>query len=167
MDQYISEIRLFPWNWAPKGWALCNGALLSIVQNQALFSLLGTTYGGDGRLNFGLPDLRGRTPIHPSNTIRQGALSGSETVTLNVNEMPQHNHMFNAVAAAGTIVGPAGHLLANNSGGANFYGAATALVALQPTSVDVTGGNQPHNNMQPYLVLNYCIATQGLYPTRN
>jgi len=169
VDQYLSEVRLLPWSWAPKGWALCNGALLPIAQNQALFALLGTTYGGNGTSNFALPDLRGRTPIHFSPTYPLGNFAGTETVTLNANQLPIHNHLLNAVPAAGTTQFPNAAYLANNSNATvtNFYAAASSLIALNPASISTTTGNQPHNNMQPYLVLNYCIAITGLFPSRN
>lgn len=167
MEPYISEIKLFPWNWAPKYWALCNGALLAIAQNQALFSLIGTTYGGNGITNFALPDLRSRTAIGFGNGYALGGTGGYETITLNVNEMPLHNHMLAAVDANGTVPGPLGHLLSTNSATNNFYGPPSSLQPLNGASIASTGGNQSHENMQPYLVLNYCIAIQGVFPSRN
>lgn len=167
MEPYISEIKLFPWDWAPKYWALCNGALLPINQYQALFALIGTTYGGNGVTNFALPDLRGRTPIHSGTGYALGQMAGNETVTLNINELPMHNHMFAGVASAGTALNPLGHLLANNSGNNNCYGPPNNLQPLNPASIASVGGNLPHENMQPYLVLNYCIAVQGVFPSRN
>lgn len=167
MEPFISEIKLFPWDWAPKYWALCNGALLSIAQNQALFSLIGTTYGGNGVTNFALPDLRSRTAIHFGSGYALGQMAGSETVTLNITQLPLHNHMFMGDASAGTVSNPGGHLLASNAGNNNFYGPPGNLQPLNPASIAPVGGNQPHENMQPYLVLNYCIAIQGVFPSRN
>lgn len=171
MDNYISEIRLFPWNWAPKYWALCNGALLPIAQNQALFSLLGTTYGGDGIRTFGLPDLQGRAALHFGNgsggAYALGQFSGTETVTLTTNELPMHNHLALAVAGPGNQQPPADHYLANNSGSNAYYGPHASVQPLNPASMSITGQGVAHENMQPYLVLNYCICTQGVFPSRN
>lgn len=164
---FISEIKLFPWNWAPKYWALCNGALMPIAQYQALFSLIGTTYGGNGVSNFALPDLRGRTPIHYGNGFAIGEAIGTETVTLTNSTIPMHNHMFMANSTAGTAQVPAGNVPASNAAGNNFYGPASGLQPLNPASIGQAGGSQPHQNMQPYLVLNYCIAIQGVFPSRN
>ena len=168
MDNYLSEIRLFPWNWAPKGWALCQGQLMSIAQNAALFSLLGTTYGGNGVSTFALPDLRSRAAIHLyGGTYPQGSFGGLEAVMLNSNELPLHTHTFMAVGSPGTAAAPDAHLLANNANSHNYYAAPTSPVHLNPASVSTVGQNGAHNNMQPYLVLNYCICIQGVFPSRN
>lgn len=171
-DQYVAEIRIFPFNFAPKGWAWCDGQLLPISQNTALFSLLGTTYGGDGRVTFALPDLQGRAPMHP----RQGPglslhdlgeTGGSETVSLLESEIPLHNHDFTASQADGVSREPAGQLLAAGSGGVVAYAPRGAMTQLSPTALAPTGGDQPHNNMQPYLTFYYCIALQGIFPPRS
>ena len=169
MDPFMGEIRLFPWDWAPRGWMLCSGQLLSIAQNSALFALLGTTYGGDGRTTFALPDLRGRVPIDRSSAEPQGARDGVENVTLTAATMPQHSHAMIGTSTVATLKAPTGHAFANDtSPAADFYAAATnPLTTLSPNTIAVTGGTQPHNNMQPFLVLNYCIAMQGIFPSRN
>jgi microcystin-dependent protein len=164
---YISEIRHFPWNWAPKNWALCDGRLLPISQNQALFALLGTTYGGNGIQNFALPDLRSRAAIHFNMSFSLGEMGGVENATLLTGNLPIHNHGFEGSNASGNKFDPGDLLLATNGGNHNFYGPVTNLQPLNPTSVALVGGNQPHNNMQPYLVLNYCIAIYGVFPSRN
>jgi microcystin-dependent protein len=167
MDWFIGEIRLFSWNWPPKGWALCNGALLPIAQNTALFSLLGTMYGGNGQTNFALPDLRGRTPIHRSPTYSQGETDGAETVTLTIATMPMHQHTFYGTSTnAGSKI-PAGVLGKDTAAAADFFAPDTTPMAISPASITSAGGNLPHNNMQPYLVMNYCIAMVGIYPARN
>jgi microcystin-dependent protein len=169
LDPYLGEIRLFPWDWPPTGWALCNGALMSIAQNSALFALLGTFYGGDGRQTFALPDLRGRTPIHYGNVYPQGAQDGTENVTLTLSMMPQHTHLLKATSSTADALTPVGHVFAqvHANGPAPHYVAPSAYVPLNPASVQPAGSSQPHQNMQPYLVLNYCIATTGIFPSRN
>ena len=170
MDPFLGEIRLFPWEWPPRGWLLCAGLLLSIQQNSALFALLGTTYGGNGTTTFALPDLRGRVPIDRSSQEPQGARDGTETVTLTIATMPAHTHALTGTSTVATVKTPTGHALANDtSPAADFYAAATGnpLTTLSPNSIGVGGGNQPHDNMQPFLVLNYCIANSGLFPSRN
>jgi len=162
---YLSEIRLFSFSFAPKGWALCDGQLLPINQNQALFSLLGTTYGGDGRVNFGLPDLRGRAPIHVGNGHLLGERGGEQAHTLSISELPQHIHVLNASQTAGDAFVPANNLLAKTPD--QLYTAPGNLTALNPASVTNTGGSQAHLNMQPYLVLSFCIALQGIFPSQN
>jgi microcystin-dependent protein len=149
-------------NFAPKGWAMCNGQLLTISQNQALFSLLGTMYGGDGRVNFGLPDLRGRVSMHFGDGFTQGERAGEEAHTLAASEMPAHNHLVNASQSAGNAADPS--ILAGFSEG---YTGFTNPTPLQPATIANVGGSQPHNNVQPYLVLNWCIALQGIFPSRN
>ena len=160
---YLAEIRMTSFNFAPRGWALCDGQILPINQNQALFSLLGTTYGGNGQTSFALPDLRGRTPLHTGAGVTLGERAGEEVHTLLVGEVPAHSHSVNA-AAAGTSANPAGALWAD--AGKQAYGAG-APVALAAQSVDATGGSQPHQNMPPFLVVSFVIALQGIYPSRS
>lgn len=176
MEPFIGEIMLFAGNFAPRGWAFCNGQLLSISQNTALFSILGTTYGGNGVQTFGLPDLRGRAPIHfgqgPGlSSYDLGEMSGTEKVTLLPSEIPAHTHplMGNNGGANSPMNNSA--VLSNqiNEDGDTidtFYSGAPNTV-LNSASIGATGGNQPHNNMQPYLVLNYCIALEGIFPSRS
>jgi microcystin-dependent protein len=163
---YMSEIKIVAFNFAPKGWAQCNGQFLPINQNQALFSLLGTTYGGNGQTTFALPNLRGQVPLHVGGNFNvQGQAGGEETHTLTLNEMPQHNHAFAANKGPGTVATPNGAVLAKAP--ANTYAAAASLVALAPATLSNTGGSQAHENRQPYLVLLFCIALQGVFPSRN
>jgi microcystin-dependent protein len=170
-DPYLGEIRLFAGNFAPRGWALCQGQTLSIAQNAALFSLLGTTYGGNGQTTFNLPDLRGRTPIGfgqgPGLSNRDlGQQGGVESVTLTINEMPTHSHSIAVSDKTATSREPAGKVLAKVwSGAAYREGSPTVLLSL--VSIEATGGNQPHENMQPFLGLNYIIALQGIFPSPN
>jgi microcystin-dependent protein len=165
-EPFLSEIRIMSFNFAPKGWAMCNGQLMPINQNQALFSLLGTNYGGDGRVNFALPDLRGRVPIHfQNNAFTLGTRGGEQAHTLSIAELPQHVHTLNVNTGAGNAASPAGAILAKAS--ANTYGPASPLVALNPAASLNTGGSQAHLNMQPYLTLTFCISLQGLFPTQN
>jgi len=172
-EPYLGEIRMAGFNFAPRGWALCNGQLMSIAQNTALFSLLGTSYGGDGQTTFALPDYRGRAPMHwgsgPGLTPRViGEASGSETVTLISTEMPQHTHLVNTTATPGTQVAPGGGFLAAQArGGAAVYGATADGTTLSPQAVGIAGGSQPHNNLQPYLVVTFIIALNGIFPSRN
>ncbi|MGH3087854.1 MAG: phage tail protein [Gammaproteobacteria bacterium] len=163
-EQFLSEIRLFSFGFPPKGWASCNGQLLPINQNQALFALLGTTYGGNGQTNFALPDLRGKAPIHTGNGHTPGGTAGAASVALNQQQMPDHTHTLAATNNGGSTANPSGAFLgAFNLG----YLAPTALTTLRPESVSGVGGNQPHNNMMPYLALNFCIALVGIFPSRN
>lgn len=164
-EPFIAEIRAFPFNFAPRGWAMCDGQLLAINQNQALYSLLGTTYGGDGRTNFALPDLRGRVPIHIGEGHVLGERAGEQSHTLAAAEMPQHTHPLQAASATGDTPLAPGNLLADSP--SQLYAAANALTPLHPTSVTSSGGGQAHPNMQPYLSLNFCIALQGIFPSRN
>jgi microcystin-dependent protein len=169
---FVGEIRLFSFNFAPRGWALCNGATLSISQNAALFSLLGTTYGGNGVSTFNLPDLRGRTATHygasAAGTMVQGEVGGTETVTLTIPTIPAHNHTVFATTTVADKRPAIGHFFAADTASvADYYHAPVATVALDSRSLSQTGGSQPHPNMQPYLVMNYCIATSGIYPSRN
>ncbi len=173
-EPFLAEVRIVGFNFAPRGWAFCDGQILPINQNQSLYSLLGTTYGGDGRTSFALPDLRGRTPMHvgSSNGVfhRQGQKSGEETHTLSAGEMPQHDHVLHATNNSANFPGPGGNVPAQVSAGVDFvYSSASdnLNVNLNSASVASVGGGQAHNNMQPYLALNLCIALRGLFPSRN
>jgi len=171
-DPFVAEIRIFPFNFAPKGWAFCDGQLLPLSQNTALFSLLGTTYGGDGRSTFRLPDMQGNAPMHPGqgpglSLHDLGETGGVETVTLLQTEIPLHSH---GVMAAPSLVSgdtniPPGNAFAKSSQG-NAYVAAANLTQLSPSTITPTGNSQPHNNMMPYLTLSFCIAMQGVFPPR-
>ena len=161
-EPFLSEIRLMSFVFAPKGWALCDGQLLPINQNQGLFSLLGTTFGGDGRVNFALPDLRGRVPIHVGSSHTLGERGGEQVHTLSIAEMPTHIHMLQASASNANTNSPANAVLANSTA---VYHAATGLTALSASSVTNVGGSQAHLNMQPFLVLSFCIALQGIFPS--
>ena len=163
-EPFLSEIRIFSFNFAPKGWALCDGQLLPINQNQALFSLLGTTYGGDGRVNFALPDLRGRTPLHMGSGHTLGERGGEQAHTLSIPEIPTHTHTLNATSAAADLNVPTSAYLATVNNG---YTAAANLVALGASALASAGGSQAHLNMQPFRVLNFCIALQGIFPSQN
>ena len=165
-EPFLSEIRLMSFVFAPKGWALCNGQLLPINQNQGLFSLLGTTFGGDGRVNFALPDLRGRIPIHVGSGHTLGERGGEQAHTLSIAEIPTHTHVANASGNNGTTDTPASGVLL---GGASLdlYHAPTNLVAMNAGIIANVGGSQAHLNMQPFLTLNFCIALQGIFPSPN
>jgi microcystin-dependent protein len=164
-EPFLSEVRIMSFVFAPKGWALCDGQLLPINQNQALFSLLGTTFGGDGRVNFALPDLRGRTSIHVGSGHTLGERGGESAHTLSIAELPEHVHVENAVAAPPSTSTPGSTVLLSQSTGANVYGTATNLQAMNPTSIANVGGSQAHLNMQPFLTLSFCIALQGIFPS--
>jgi microcystin-dependent protein len=168
-NPFLGEIRLFSLNFAPKGWALCSGQLLAIQQATALFSLLGTTYGGNGVQTFGLPDLRGRTPVHRGNRIVQGQQIGVENVTVNITQLPTHNHRMQATVNEGTRRPALGGVFGRDSTTpSTFYAAPDAnLTTLAPGEIAVTGGSQSHTNLQPYLTLSWCIALQGIFPARN
>ena len=163
---FLAEIKIISWNYAPKGWAFCNGQLLPINQNQALFSILGTTYGGDGRVNFALPDYRGRVPIHQGSGFVLGQKGGQEIHTMTISEMPAHTHFVNAsnVADNTNTNDPKANFPANDP--INAY-RTTANTTFHPASVTNVGGSQPHENRQPYLVLNFIIALQGIFPSQN
>lgn len=165
-EPFLAEIRIFSFNFPPKGWALANGQFLPINQNQALFSLLGTTYGGNGQTTFALPNLRGRVPIHNGDGHTLGEAAGSSSVTINIQQLPQHLHMVNIGNTDSTADTPANNLILGTSA-IDLYRDPTNLVAMEPTTVGSVGGSQPHNNMQPYLVLNFCIALQGIFPSQN
>ncbi len=165
-EPFLSEIRLMSFNFAPKGWAMCNGQMLPINQNQALFSLLGTTFGGNGQTTFALPDLRGRVPIHVGSGHTLGEKAGEQAHTISQSEMPMHTHVVTASSAAtGGNALPAGRFL---GGGNNVYHAASGtLTTMNPGTVTNTGGSQAHLNMQPFLALTFCIALQGIFPSPN
>jgi microcystin-dependent protein len=164
-EPFLSEIRIFSFNFAPKHWAQCNGQLLPINQNQALFALLGTTYGGDGQVNFALPNLRGRVPIHMGSGHTLGEQAGQEAHTLTSSEMPAHTHQARASADGPTVKPPTGAFWATGTG-FSPYG-TTPDTAMSSENISSVGGSQPHNNMSPYLVLNMCIALQGIFPSQN
>jgi microcystin-dependent protein len=168
-EPFLSEIRLMSFVFAPKGWALCNGQLLPINQNQGLFSLLGTTYGGDGRVNFALPDLRGRVPIHFGSGHTLGERGGEQAHTLSIAEMPTHTHLVNAVAVPAPDPEPSPRTsnLLSESSAQSLYTGVGNLVAMAPSSIANVGGSQTHLNMQPFLTLNFCIALQGIFPSPN
>lgn len=166
MDEpFLGEIRPFAFGFTPKGWASCDGQLLPIAQNAALFSLLGTMYGGDGRATFALPDLRGRAGMHPSSVHTQGERAGQENVTLTTAQIPPHSHTANCSNVVGTQTSPAGKFWAQDSDG-NVVFSSTGGATMAAAAIGNTGG-QPHSNMQPYLVVNYCIAVQGIFPSRS
>jgi microcystin-dependent protein len=163
-EPFLSEIKIVSFNFPPKGWALCNGQLLPINQNQALFALLGTRYGGNGQTNFALPNLRGRLPIHMSASHTLGEAAGSTSVTVNIQQLPTHMHALQVNSASGSTSNPTSNYL---GGANNMYGGASSLVTMNPGTVTSVGGSQPHNNMMPYLVLNFIIALQGIFPSQN
>jgi microcystin-dependent protein len=164
-NPFLSEIKIFAFNFPPKGWAFCNGQLLPINQNQALFSLLGTTYGGDGQTTFALPNLRGRAPIHHGSSFNLGQQGGEEAHTITMSEMAAHTHQAHGSADTPTVTSPQNNFWASNTG-FTPYG-ATGNVALDPACISNTGGGQAHENRSPFLVLNFCIALQGIFPSQN
>jgi microcystin-dependent protein len=163
-EPFLGEVKIISWNFPPKGWSFCNGQLLPINQNQALFSILGTTYGGDGRVNFALPNLQGRTPVHVGNGITLGELGGETAHTLNISEMPAHAHTPQGSNNTATDPSPAGDVWPKDA--SNPFNPA-ANTSMSPSCVLAAGGNQPHENMSPYLVLNFIIALQGIFPSQN
>ena len=165
-EPYLAEIRIFGFNFAPRGYAQCDGQLLPIDQFQSLFSLLGTTYGGDGRTTFALPELRGRTPIHKASTHPLGQRSGEEAHPLTVQEMPQHTHQLSADSNNATLLDPNGNLIGRTAGD-TYHTLGTDTVTMDNQTLATVGQSVPHNNMQPYLTLNFCIALQGVFPPRN
>ncbi len=164
LEPFVSQIQIFAFNFAPRNWAQCNGQLLPISQNQALFSLLGTTYGGNGTVNFALPDFRGRTPMHIGNGFTQGQSGGAAAHTLTVAEMPAHTHQLVASSVTANANTPANNYFPSNSGFGVYAASFNATTA--PNSISNTGGSQAHNNMSPYLTLNICIALAGVFPSR-
>jgi len=170
-DPFVAEIRIFPFNFAPKGWAWCDGQLLPLSQNTALFSLLGTTYGGDGKSNFALPDLQGRAPMHPGqgpglSLHDLGETGGSETVSLLESEIPAHSHTLQCNNTPPNTKSPVGNAFARNINGIAYQPTGGATVIMAPESCAPAGGDQPHNNMQPYLTFYFNIALQGVFPPR-
>lgn len=165
-EPFLGEIKIISWNFPPKGWAFCNGQLLPINQNQALFSILGTTYGGDGRVNFGLPDLQGRVPIHMGSGFTEGERGGETSHTLTISELPAHVHLVQASLGSATQLPGTNHLLAVPLAPI-YHVPDNNAIPLNPATVTNTGGSQPHNNMMPYLTLNFCIALQGIFPSQN
>lgn len=170
-EPFLSEIRIMSFVFAPKGWALCNGQLLPINQNQALFSLLGTTFGGDGRVNFALPDLRGRTPIHVGSGHTLGERGGEQAHTLSIAELPTHTHVLSGSSTNASGFDPQNFVLArgaaSNGNPINVYTPPQQLSAMSAAAITNTGGSQAHLNMQPFLTLSYCIALQGIFPSPN
>ncbi|MEA3009707.1 MAG: hypothetical protein QOJ91_1399 [Sphingomonadales bacterium] len=177
MDPFVAEIRIVPFNFAPKGWAFCDGQLLPLSQNTALFALLGTTYGGDGKSTFALPNLQGSAAMHPGQgpglSLRDlGEMGGEQSVTLLVSEMPVHTHTMNATTSPSTTTLPASNTSLGRSVGGSFYKANVptpygALTQMAPQALPPAGGSLPHNNLQPYLTLNYILALQGVFPPRS
>ena len=170
-DPFVAEIRIFPFNFAPRGWAWCDGQLLPLSQNTALFSLLGTTYGGNGMSNFALPDLQGRAPMHPGqgpglSLHDLGETGGSETVTLLESEIPAHSHTLNSLTAVGNRTTPVGNSIARVTGATPYLPAGATLTSMAGEALSPAGGDQTHNNMQPYLTFYFCIALQGVFPPR-
>ena len=161
-EPFLSEIKIMSFGFPPKGWALCDGQLLPINQNQGLFSLLGTTYGGDGRVNFGLPNLQGMTPKHMGDGHTIGERGGEQAHTLSISEIPTHVHTANAQSAAGATPLPTGNVFA----GAQIWGNAANFTSLLPSTLGNVGGSQAHLNMQPFLTLSFCIALQGIFPSQ-
>ncbi len=170
-EPFVGEIRMFAGNFAPRGWAFCDGQLLAVSQNDALFSLLGTIYGGDGRTTFGLPDLRGRIPLHQGtgpglSPRRLGLKGGAEKETLTVNQLASHNHDFNANTAVATDVAPAGKVVAHGVG-VNTFAAVAQDTNLASNTISNTGGSQPHTNLMPTLCVHFIVALVGIYPSRH
>jgi microcystin-dependent protein len=165
-DPFLGEIKIISWNFAPKGWALCNGQFLPINQNQALFSLLGTMYGGNGQTTFALPNFRGRVPVHVGAGLTQGEAAGSSAVTINIQTLPTHIHFLNVTNTQGTDANPTSTAYVAKSVAAS-YGPFGNPTTMNPAIIGNVGGSQPHTNQQPYLVLNFVIALIGIFPSRN
>jgi len=171
-DPFVAEIRIFPFNFSPRGWAWCDGQLMPLSQNTALFSLLGTTYGGNGKSNFALPDLQGRAPMHPGqgpglSLHDLGETGGSETVTLLESEIPAHSHALRASSDDGDLKAPANtRVLGRSTNGFLYQSSASGLQSMSDQALAPAGGDQPHNNLQPYLTFYFCIALQGVFPPR-
>src|SRR3954469_20978944 len=165
-EPFLAELRLMSFNFAPKGWAQCNGQFLPINQNQALFSLLGTTYGGNGQTTFALPNLQGNVPIHMSKDFTRGQKGGEQAHTVTTSEMTQHVHIANASQTVATTQSPSPSLMLATSTPQSIYGPASNFNSMAPATVTTTGGSQAHVNMQPYLTLNFCIALQGIFPSQ-
>lgn len=168
-DPFISEIKIVPYSYAPRYWAFCNGQIMAIAQNTALFSLLGTTFGGNGVNTFALPNMQGNVPIHVGNGYQLGEHGGEQNHTLIVNEVPSHTHTASATTATNNASPPSpiANILADSGAPIFVYSAPTNLSPMNPSTIAVAGGSQPHANMQPYLTLNFCIALSGIYPSRN
>jgi microcystin-dependent protein len=164
---FLGEIKIVSFNFAPRGWALCNGQLLPINQNQALFSILGITYGGDGRVSFGLPDLQGRVPLHTGNGFVLGQRGGEEAHTLNIAELPAHVHVAQGNTTTGDAPSPVGNYWGNGNEPAYSTGQTNTNVAMNPAAIPIVGGSLPHLNLSPLLVLNFVIALQGIFPSQN
>jgi microcystin-dependent protein len=172
MNPYLGEIRIFAFNFAPKGWAMCNGQLLAIQSNAALFSIIGTFYGGNGTSTFALPNLQSRVPIHQGqgqglSPYNVGQIGGTESENLTVAQMPQHNHSLNATPANANNNRANGGTLASSTNSTNIYSNTNPSEAMNGASIGIAGSSQPHNNIQPYLAVNFCIAISGIYPPRN
>jgi microcystin-dependent protein len=172
MDPYIAQVLIFAGNFAPRDWAFCDGQLISIEENTALFALIGTIYGGNGQNSFGLPDLRGRVPVgtgsnSPLGSIPEGQAAGSETVTLTLTQIPSHTHTLKGVTEVGTSIIPTGNFLANTGALDREYALTGTQTDMNAGAISTVGENQPHTNMQPYLALNYVICLYGIFPSRN
>jgi len=165
-DPFLGEVKMVSFNFAPQGWAMCNGGLLPINQNQALFSLLGTMYGGNGQTNFALPNLQGRVPMHfENNSFNLGQAGGEQAHTISINELPTHTHFAQGTQNAASTVAATGNVFANST--VNAYNDPASLTNVAPNTIGNVGGSQPHNNMSPYAVLTFCIALIGVFPSHN
>jgi microcystin-dependent protein len=164
---YVGEIRMFAGNFAPAGWEFCSGQLLSIAENETLFQLIGTTYGGDGQTTYAMPDMRGRLPIHQGSGFIIGQSGGSEQVTLTINHLPSHRHSVKAANDFATATKPDGAYLGISETTLKFYSSANTIVAMASNLVSNIGGNQPHDNLQPYLCINFIISLYGIFPSQN
>jgi microcystin-dependent protein len=165
-EPFLAEVKIISWNYSPKGWAFCSGQFLPINQNQALFSLLGTMYGGNGQTTFALPDFRGRVPVHIGSGFTQGQAGGQEFHTVTQSEMPAHNHFVSSTENDAGAATPSAAVFGRN-GSQPYQSSLTNLTSLHPSTVSNTGGSQPHENRQPYLVLNFIIALQGIFPSQS